>query len=139
MRNCSFTSIVTGSGTGKEATVRERLAVAVAMWPRGEVGAGVLLVSLAYGIGGPVLTVAMLSLALNISLTGVFILIVKRLLAAHISIAFRLEHQLQALSLLPLLQRHLDCHVYSLPQPLCGCLDGLHSLPNAMAGVWITR
>ena len=56
------------------------MAVAVGMWPRGEVGAGVLVLSLSYGIGGPVVTVAMLSLALNLMLTGVFILIVKRLI-----------------------------------------------------------
>lgn len=64
-----------------EAHRRERLALAVGMWPRGEVGAGVLVVSLGYGIGGPAVTVAMLSLALNLLLTGVFILFVKRLLA----------------------------------------------------------
>lgn len=64
----------------KEAHWRERLAVAVGMWPRGEVGAGVLVLSLSYGIGGPIVTVAMLSLALNLALTGVFILGVKKLL-----------------------------------------------------------
>lgn len=64
----------------KEATLRERLAVSVAMWPRGEVGAGVLVVSLGYGIGGPIVVIAMLSLALNLVLTGVFILIVKKLI-----------------------------------------------------------
>ncbi len=64
----------------REAHWRERLAVAIGMWPRGEVGAGVLVVSIGYGIGGPILTVAVLSLALNLLLTGVFILIVKRLL-----------------------------------------------------------
>jgi len=63
----------------REAHWRERLAVAIGMWPRGEVGAGVLVISMAYGIGGPVLTVAMLSLALNLALTGVFIAMVKRL------------------------------------------------------------
>ena len=42
--------------------------------------AGVLVLSLSYGIGGPIVTVAMLSLALNLALTGVFILIVKRLI-----------------------------------------------------------
>jgi len=63
-----------------EAHWRERLALAVGMWPRGEVGAGVLVISIGYGIGGPVLTVAALSLALNLVLTGVFILIVKQLL-----------------------------------------------------------
>jgi Kef-type K+ transport system membrane component KefB len=63
----------------REAHWRERLAVAIGMWPRGEVGAGVLVISLSYGIGGPVVTVAMLSLALNLLLTGLFIFIVKRL------------------------------------------------------------
>jgi len=64
----------------KEAHWRHRLAVAIGMWPRGEVGAGVLVLSLSYGIGGPIVTVAMLSLALNLVLTGVFILIVKKLI-----------------------------------------------------------
>jgi Kef-type K+ transport system membrane component KefB len=63
----------------REAHWRERLAVAIGMWPRGEVGAGVLVISLSYGIGGPIVTVAMLSLALNLLLTGVFIYIVKQL------------------------------------------------------------
>ena len=63
----------------REAHWRERIAVAVGMWPRGEVGAGVLVISLSYGIGGSVVTVAMLSLALNLLLTGAFIYIVKRL------------------------------------------------------------
>lgn len=64
-----------------EASRRERLALAIGMWPRGEVGAGVLVVSIGYGIGGTMITVAALSLALNLLLTGVFIAIVKRLLA----------------------------------------------------------
>jgi hypothetical protein len=51
------------------------------MWPRGEVGAGVLIVSLGYGIGGPMITAAMLSLALNLVLTGAFILLVQWLVA----------------------------------------------------------
>jgi Kef-type K+ transport system membrane component KefB len=63
----------------REAHWRERLAVAIGMWPRGEVGAGVLVISLSYGIGGPIVTVAMLSLALNLLLTGAFIFLVKRL------------------------------------------------------------
>lgn len=63
-----------------EATLRERLAVAVSMFPRGEVGAGVLVISLSYGIGGPVVTVAMLSLAVNLLFTGLFIAIVKYLI-----------------------------------------------------------
>ena len=64
-----------------EANLRERLALAVAMFPRGEVGAGVLVISLSYGIGGPAITVAMLSLALNLLCTGFFIAIVKKLLS----------------------------------------------------------
>jgi Kef-type K+ transport system membrane component KefB len=66
----------------KEAHWRERLAICIGMWPRGEVGAGVLIISLGYGIGGMMVTVAALSLALNILLTGVFILFVKRLLGS---------------------------------------------------------
>lgn len=65
----------------REAHWKERLAVAIGMFPRGEVGAGVLVVSISYGIGGPIVTIAMLSLALNLLLTGVFILIVRKLLA----------------------------------------------------------
>lgn len=66
----------------KEASWRQRLAVAIGMWPRGEVGAGVLVVSISYGIGGPIVVISMLCLALNLVLTGVFILIIKRLLKA---------------------------------------------------------
>jgi len=64
----------------KEATWRERLAICVGMWPRGEVGAGVLVVSMSYAIGGPMVAVAAISLALNLLLTGVFIIAVKWLL-----------------------------------------------------------
>jgi Kef-type K+ transport system membrane component KefB len=64
----------------KEASWRERLAVAIAMFPRGEVGAGVLIISMSYGISGMIVSVSMISLALNLLLTGVFIIIVKRLL-----------------------------------------------------------
>lgn len=63
-----------------EATLRERFAVSVAMFPRGEVGAGVLAVALSYGIQGSFIAVAFLSLALNLVLTGAFIVVVKRLL-----------------------------------------------------------
>jgi Kef-type K+ transport system membrane component KefB len=66
----------------KKASLRERLALSVALFPRGEVGAGVLVISLAYGISGTATTVALLSLALNLMLTGVFIVAVKRLLAS---------------------------------------------------------
>lgn len=71
----------------KEAHWKERLAICIGMWPRGEVGAGVLIISLGYGIGGLMVTVAALSLALNILLTGVFIVIVKRLLKSVPAVA----------------------------------------------------
>ena len=46
-----------------------------------------LVISISYGIGGLPLTVAMLSLALNLVLTGAFIVIVRRLLAASSAMA----------------------------------------------------
>ena len=64
----------------KEATWKERLALSVAMFPRGEVGAAVLLIGLGYGFTGYVSTLAVLSLALNLILTGTFIWFVMRLL-----------------------------------------------------------
>jgi hypothetical protein len=64
----------------REASVRQRLALAIGMFPRGEVGAGVLVIAVSYGMGGPVLTVAVLSLALNLLGTGLFILVVRRLI-----------------------------------------------------------
>jgi len=64
----------------KETHWRNRLAVCIAMFPRGEVGAGVLAIALAYGIGGPIIIVAMFSLALNLLLTGLFIIVVKYLI-----------------------------------------------------------
>jgi Kef-type K+ transport system membrane component KefB len=64
-----------------EAHWRERLAVSIAMWPRGEVGAGVLILSLSYGISGPIVAAAVLSLALNLLCTGLFIVAVKKLTA----------------------------------------------------------
>lgn len=64
----------------KEASVRERLALSVTMFPRGEVGAAVLLIGLGYGFGGYITTLALLSLAFNLVLTGAFVWIVKRLL-----------------------------------------------------------
>jgi Kef-type K+ transport system membrane component KefB len=64
-----------------EASFRERLAISVALFPRGEVGAGVLAVALGYGMAGPFITVAFLSLAFNLLLTGLFILVVKKLIS----------------------------------------------------------
>jgi Na+:H+ antiporter len=72
----------------EEATRRERLALSIGMFPRGEVGIGVLLVSLEVFrqqnmLDSPAvqqsMTIGALSLALNLALTGVFIMAVIRL------------------------------------------------------------
>jgi Kef-type K+ transport system membrane component KefB len=68
-----------------EATLRERLALSIGMFPRGEVGIGVLLVSLEIFrqqniFDSPAvqqsMTIGAISLALNLALTGVFIMAV---------------------------------------------------------------
>lgn len=64
----------------KEASVKERVGVAIGMCPRGEVGAGILILAIEKGIGGYATTVAGLSLALNLLFTGLFIIIVIRLI-----------------------------------------------------------
>jgi Kef-type K+ transport system membrane component KefB len=66
----------------REVGWHDRLALCIGMWPRGEVGAGVLVVSLAYGISGARVTAATLCLALNLLCTGLFIIGVKRLIAS---------------------------------------------------------
>jgi Kef-type K+ transport system membrane component KefB len=63
----------------READRRQRLALAIGMFPRGEVGAGMLVLSLSYGVHGPALTVAVLSLALNLLSSGLFVVIIKKL------------------------------------------------------------
>ncbi len=60
--------------------LKERLALSVAMFPRGEVGAAVLIIGLGYGFSGYVTTLAMLSLAVNLVLTGLFVWTVIKLL-----------------------------------------------------------
>lgn len=65
-----------------EATLKQRFALSIAMFPRGEVGAGVLLLSISYGISGIVVSVAVLSLALNLILTGPFIWIVTKMVSS---------------------------------------------------------
>jgi len=64
-----------------ESNLGQRLALCVGMWPRGEVGAGILALALSYGIAGLIVAVASISLALNLAGTGLLIVIVKRLLA----------------------------------------------------------
>ncbi len=66
-----------------EANLRQRLAVAVSMFPRGEVGAGVLIISIANGINPMAVTVSVFSLTLNLVLTIFFIMIVKKLLKGY--------------------------------------------------------
>ncbi len=63
----------------KEASLKERMALGVAMFPRGEVGAAVLIIGIAYGLAGYENTLAVLSLAVNLILTGLFIWIVIQL------------------------------------------------------------
>lgn len=64
----------------KEASLRERTALAIAMWPRGEVGAGIIIISMHYAIKPIVIELAQLSIAVNLTLTGLFIFIVVWLL-----------------------------------------------------------
>ena len=64
----------------REATLRQRIALAIGMCPRGEVGAGVIMVSLSVGIQGPMLLIASLSLALNLAMTGIYILLIRYLI-----------------------------------------------------------
>ncbi len=60
----------------KEASYKERVALSVAMWPRGEVGVGVLLISMNYDLPEIVIQLAEMSLVLNLFLTGFFIYLV---------------------------------------------------------------
>ena len=64
----------------QEATLRSRLALSVAMFPRGEVGAGVLLIAMSHHFGGIAASLGVLSLALNLLLTGGFIAVVIKLI-----------------------------------------------------------
>lgn len=59
--------------------IRERLALSIGMFTRGEVGAGILIIALGYSLGGPILIISILSLVLNLILTGVFVIWVKKL------------------------------------------------------------
>ena len=63
-----------------EASLKQRWALSIAMWPRGEVGAGILIISLKYGIMQSAIELAQLSLALNLALTGAFMYLVIKIL-----------------------------------------------------------
>lgn len=60
-------------------SIKERLALSIGMFTRGEVGAGVIFIALGYSIGGAALLISVLTLVFNLVLTGIFVLIVKRL------------------------------------------------------------
>lgn len=63
----------------RDRRLSERLALSIGMFTRGEVGAGVIFIALGYSLGGPALIISVLTLVLNLLLTGVFVLWVKKL------------------------------------------------------------
>ncbi|MDD3195359.1 MAG: sodium:proton antiporter [Paludibacter sp.] len=63
----------------RDRTIHERLAISIGMFTRGEVGAGIIFIAIGYNIGGPLLAISVLTLVLNLILTGFFIAIVKNL------------------------------------------------------------
>lgn len=63
----------------RDRKLKERLALSIGMFTRGEVGAAIIFLALGYNLGGPLLIISTLTIALNLILTGVFILITRRL------------------------------------------------------------
>ena len=63
----------------RDRLLEERLSLSVAMFTRGEVGAGIIFIAVSYNIGGPALIISVLTLALNLILTGGFVVLVKQL------------------------------------------------------------
>lgn len=63
----------------RDRRLSERLALSIGMFTRGEVGAGVIFIALSYNLGGPALLISVLTLVLNLVLTGGFVVWVKRL------------------------------------------------------------
>lgn len=61
-------------------SLKERLAMSIGMFTRGEVGAGIIFISLGYGLGGSALVISVLVIVLNLMLTGFFIAWVMKLL-----------------------------------------------------------
>lgn len=57
----------------------ERLALSIGMFTRGEVGAGVIFIAIGYSLGGPALLISVLTIVLNLVLTGGFVMLVKKL------------------------------------------------------------
>lgn len=69
-----------------EATWQQRLALSMGMCPRGEVGASAIVISLNAGISGPVVIVAIICLAVNLIMCGVYVGIATRLLKDEIAL-----------------------------------------------------
>ncbi len=63
----------------RDRYIEERLALSIGMFTRGEVGAGIIFIALSYNIGGPALIISVLSIVLNLILTGIFVIWVKKL------------------------------------------------------------
>ena len=63
----------------RDRKLSERLALSIGMFTRGEVGAGVIFIALGYNLGGPALIISVLTLVLNLILTGGFVVWVKKL------------------------------------------------------------
>lgn len=63
----------------RDRKISERLALSIGMFTRGEVGAGVIFIALGYNLGGPALVISVLSIVLNLILTGIFVMWVKNL------------------------------------------------------------
>lgn len=63
----------------RDRKLSERLALSIGMFTRGEVGAGVIFIALGYNLGGPALVISVLTLVLNLVLTGIFVVWVKKL------------------------------------------------------------
>ena len=63
----------------KDRKFSERLALSIGMFTRGEEGAGVIFIALGYSLGGPALIISVLTIVLNLILTGIFVLWVKKL------------------------------------------------------------
>lgn len=63
----------------RDHSLKERLALSIGMFTRGEVGAGVIFIALSYNLGGPLLLISVLTIVLNLILTGGFVMLVRRL------------------------------------------------------------
>ena len=63
----------------RDRKIQERLALSIGMFTRGEVGAGIIVIAMGYQLGGPALIISILSLVLNLVLTGFFVIAVKRI------------------------------------------------------------